>query len=290
MTTISFLGFSEPISSWTHLLAAGCSLIGFFFLYTRGHGNPIRVVSLALFTFCMVFLFSMSGVFHLLDPRGSARLVLQRLDYAGIWVMIAGTFTPIHTILFRGVWRWGVLLGVWLVAIVGLVLQVVFFKDFPEWLALTLFLGLGWVGLISMLRFSVKFRGSASIKLMVAGAVLYSLGAIIDFMRGPVLWPGIFGAHEMFHVFVMLAAFCFWWFIFEWSHYPVSNCLVVEMFIYPDGSVIASAQGEKLQVKAKNKEEGKALLQEALNKLYHKSIQPRVRLRYINEEDFALVK
>jgi channel protein (hemolysin III family) len=101
MNPIPFLGFTDPVSSWSHLLAAVAFFIGAFLLCHRGRGNAARVTSLIVFSLSLVFLFSMSGVFHLLERGGTARAVLQRLDHAGIWVLIAGTFTPIHTILFR---------------------------------------------------------------------------------------------------------------------------------------------------------------------------------------------
>ena len=105
MQSIPFIGFSDPISSWSHLLAAPVAFLGGYFLFKRGRGNKVRLFALGLYTFSLIFLFSMSGVYHLLDRGGAARSVLQRLDYAGIWILIAGTFTPIHTILFRKAWR-----------------------------------------------------------------------------------------------------------------------------------------------------------------------------------------
>src|SRR5207302_1716628 len=150
---------------------------------------------LLLYSFSLVFLFSMSGVFHLLDRGGEARDVLQRLDHAGIWVLIAGTITPLQVILFRGAFRWGMLLFVWLLTINGLVLEIVFFKDFPEWLLLSFFLGLGWLGAISMIQFRKAFTG-ASVTPVALGGIFYSVGAIIDFINWPTLIEGIVGPHE----------------------------------------------------------------------------------------------
>ena len=142
MENIPILGFRDPVSSWTHLLAAAAALLGSIYLIKKGRGSNVRVFSLVVYSLSLVFLFAMSGVYHLLD-QGLARDVLQRLDHAGIWVLIAGTFAPTHVILFRGPWRWLILMIVWVIAITGLVLEVVYFKTFPEWLATTLFLGLG---------------------------------------------------------------------------------------------------------------------------------------------------
>ena len=107
MEIIPLPGFSEPFSSWTHLLAAGTALLGGYVLFTRGRGNALRIFSLLVFSFSLIFLFSMSGVYHLLEPGRAPREVFMHLDHSAIFVLIAGTFTPIHIILFRGPLRWG---------------------------------------------------------------------------------------------------------------------------------------------------------------------------------------
>ena len=168
MIPTPMFGFSDPVSSITHLLAAFAALFGAGFLFARGRGNGPRIFSLMVFSFSLVFLFSMSGVFHLLERGSVARDVFQRLDHAGIWLLIAGTFTPMQVILFRGFWRWSILSLVWTFAITALVLEVIFFHSFPEALLLSLFLGLGWLGAISGYVFRRSF-GDPSIKYLAAG-------------------------------------------------------------------------------------------------------------------------
>ena len=99
----------------------------------------MRLAALSLYSFALIFLFSMSGVYHLLAQAGDARAVLQRLDHAAIWVLIAGTFTPIHVILFRGPWRWLILTTVWVIGLLGLIFEAIFFTSFPQWLITSLF-------------------------------------------------------------------------------------------------------------------------------------------------------
>lgn len=283
MTPISVPGFTDPVSSATHLLMAGASLVGTFFLVAKGRGNAARIMALGLFSFALVFLFSMSGVFHLLDRGGEARDVLQRLDHTGIWVLIAGTFTPLQVILFRGIMRWGMLLFVWTLAITGLVLEVVFFTEFPEWLLLSFFLGLGWLGAISVVQFTKIFKG-ASIKYIVIGGLFYSFGAIIDFARWPNPIDGVIGAHEIFHIFVALAAASHWYFIYQWSHHPVGNVIHFDVHVFPDGRALAQAIGESIAIEAENIIELKRLLRAQVLKKFHASIKPMVRLRYFKEE------
>jgi channel protein (hemolysin III family) len=284
VSTISAFGFYEPFSSWSHLSAAVFSIAGFVILMRRGRGNPMRLWSLGLYSFTLVFLFSMSGIFHLLDKPSDARDVLQRMDHAGIWTLIAGTFTPLHIILFRGPWRWVPLAVIWVLAITGLVLQIVFFTSFPEFLILGLFLGMGWFGFISMLKMKSLYYNDKSLWLLVAGGILYSVGAIIDFFRWPILWPGIIAQHELFHLFVILAAACHWYFIYKWSDHPVENVIHFSVRVFPGPSYHAKADGESIEFTATTMEELKFTAVKMVRARYHHTIEPKIKLRYFNEE------
>src|SRR3954447_18790099 len=99
-------GFSDPVSSLTHLAGAAAFLCLTPSLLLKGRGNPWRVTSLAAFASSVLLLFAASGTYHLLAPGTGGRTVMQRLDHGAIFVLIAGTFTPLHGILFRGAWRW----------------------------------------------------------------------------------------------------------------------------------------------------------------------------------------
>lgn len=283
MTPIPFMGFSDPFSSISHFLAAFAALFGAGFLFAKGRGNGPRVFSLMTFSFTLVFLFSMSGMFHMLERGSVARDVMQRLDHAGIWLLIAGTFTPMQIILFRGFLRWSILFLVWTLAITALVLEVVFFHSFPEALLLSLFLGLGWIGAISGYAFRQSFRDS-SIKYLAAGGIFYSIGAVMDFTRWPVIIPGVLASHEVFHIFVILGALSHWIFVYKWCHHPVMNEIVVNVHIFPHNRMIARAVGENLLLEASSIEEIKRLIKVDVASKFHATIQPTIRLRYFQEE------
>lgn len=228
METISIPGFSEPFSSLSHLLGAGFFLVGWFILMRKARGNRSRVIALTLYSASLVFLFSMSGVYHLLEPELKPRYVLRHLDYAGIWILIAGSFIPLHILLFRGVKRWGILAPVWVTAITGISLQMVFFDTIPEWLSLSFFLFLGWIGLASMILIK-KTHSSLSFKYLALGGFLYSFGAVLEFTRWPTLWSGVIGPHEVFHSFVVWGALSHWWYIYQQSNNPISKHLSIEI-------------------------------------------------------------
>lgn len=171
-------------------------------LIRRGRGDAARVFVLGLFVFCCVFLLSMSGVYHLLDHGSTGHTVLQRLDHAGIFAVIAGSFTPIHWLLFTGWARWGVLLAIWVLAIAGISLKVIFFNDIPEGLGLASYLALGWIGLASGITLWHRF-GFTLIEPLVFSGIAYTTGALLEFLRWPTLIPGVLGPHELLHVGVI---------------------------------------------------------------------------------------
>jgi len=206
------LGFAHPLSSITHLLGA------IFFTYQaipmirRGKGSSIRLISLAVFSGSCIFLLLVSGVYHLLTTTGAPHTVFQRLDHAAIFLVIAGTFTPIHCILFSGFLRWGFLAIVWVLAISGLIVKTIFFTSIPEWLGLSFFLGLGWMGLLMGFHLWRRY-GFTFIRPLVLGGIFYTVGAIIEYHQRLTILPGIIGPHEILHVAVLLGIGFQWWFI-----------------------------------------------------------------------------
>jgi channel protein (hemolysin III family) len=214
MDAISIPGFTEPFSAISHLLGAAVFLvIGVMFVfYALKQSGMLAAVSVGVFVTSVVFLLSMSGVYHLLDEGSSGRAVLQRLDHAGIFALIAGTFTPIHSILFRGFWRWGVLIVIWALAISGIILKSIFFNEMAEWLSLMFYLGLGWLGVLTAFL-THRLHGFAVIKTLLYGAIAYTIGASLEFLRLPIVIPGVLGPHELFHIAVLAGIIFHWYFI-----------------------------------------------------------------------------
>lgn len=209
---LSISGFSDPVSSLTHLIGAGvCAVLSVPLLrhgWRAGH-TPWRVTSLMIFAASAVFLMSMSGVYHMMDTAGTARIVMQRLDHAGIFILIAGTFTPIHAILFKGPWRWGMLGFIWTLAILGVTLKTIFFNPTATTLGLALYVGMGWVGALSMYAIWRRF-GPRMVLHLAMGGVVYTIGAAIELFEPRDLVPGVIRAHELFHV-ACLGGLAFHW-------------------------------------------------------------------------------
>jgi channel protein (hemolysin III family) len=267
-------GFSEPFSSMSHLLGAGFFFVFGIILAKKGRGNLHRQIGLGIYSFSLVFLFSMSGVYHLLEQGNTPRYVLRHLDHAGIWILIAGTFTPMHLILFRGWKRWGVLIPVWIIAITGLTLEMVFFSNIPEWLSLSFFLFLGSIGVVSIWTFKIYYPNS-SYRLIGIGGLAYSLGAVLEFARWPVLIPGIIGPHEIFHIFVLLGALSHWMFIYKNAHRPKAEVLLIHIKeSVSTGEFRAIGENELIDLTAGSLDELHGLIQEWVNQNFHKEMTP----------------
>lgn len=179
-------GFAEPVSSLTHLAGAGVFFCLSPFLLRRRGQSAGRFIALLIFGFSCVFLLSMSGVYHLLPKDAVGRLVLQRLDHAAIFVLIAATFTAVHSVLFSGTWRWAVIVLVWVTSATGITLKTVFFSTTPELLGLTIYIALGWLGFISGVALWRRY-GFSFIKPLLNGGVAYSVGGVLEFFQQPIL-------------------------------------------------------------------------------------------------------
>ena len=212
--TFPIPGFHQPFSSLSHLTGACVFAVASVWLLWRGRGDLARMISLAVFSTAAVCLLSTSGVYHLLSPESDARSVVQRWDHAAIFVLIAATFTPVHTLLFHGWGRSGALLLIWTVAIVGIGLKMVYFDDMPRWLGLGLYLGMGWLGLFTGFSLTRRY-GFNFVQPLAWGGLAYTVGAILEGLRWPVLIGGVVQWHELLHVAVLVGLCCHWSFIYQ---------------------------------------------------------------------------
>lgn len=202
-------GFADPFSSLSHLLGAAIFFALSFPLLWRARHSRSTWISEAVFCFGAVFLLSMSGVYHLLDDGTGAKRVMRFLDHAAIFVLIAASFTPAHIILFSGWRRWGVLAVVWIYAATAIALKMMYFDEIQRSVGITLYLIMGWIGLATgiMLWRHYGFRFMLPILL---GGIAYSVGAILQGLKWPVILPGVFQWHELFHVLVLVGLGTHW--------------------------------------------------------------------------------
>jgi hemolysin III len=157
-----------------------------------------------IYATALAAMFGVSALYHRINWRSTrVRQWMRRLDHSTILLLIAGTYTPFAVLAFDGPLAKVILVAVWIGAAAGLVLNLAWI-DAPKWLATTVFVLLGWVGVIAVPElFSI---GIAPAVLVIVGGGLYTLGALAYALKRPDPLPAIFGYHEIFHLFVIGAA------------------------------------------------------------------------------------
>ena len=206
----------EPVSGFTHLAGAVLSTIGLFLLLGQipAGANMSHIVSLVIFGVSLILLYSASATYHLLNLSEKGIAVLRRIDHMMIFVLIAGTYTPICLIALTGAWRWGLLISIWTLALAGIILKLVWFNA-PRWLSTLFYILMGWLVVIAFVPL-LKALSLAGVAWLVCGGLLYTIGAVIYATKWPRLTSRIFGFHEIFHLFILAGSFCLFWLVFKY--------------------------------------------------------------------------
>jgi hemolysin III len=196
--------FKDPISGLTHAATALLALVGLVFLLIYSPPNPLARLALLTYGVSLVLLFAASSTYHLVKTTPARELWLRKLDHTAIYLLIAGTYTPVCAIVLQGFWRWGLLTIIWTLAAAGIAFKLVYIK-LPRTVTVLIYVAMGWVG---VLGFGELFAAlpPAAIGWLAAGGVLYSLGAVVYATRRLDFWPGVFGFHEVWHLFVTAAS------------------------------------------------------------------------------------
>ena len=196
----------EPISGLIHLFSAVLALIGLVLLVIVGRGDSPRVFSLVVYGLSLVTLFTASTVYHLVRNPAADTSKLRKFDHAAIYVLIAGTYTPICLNFFSGFLQWGFLAFIWAFALAGVLVKLFVIKA-PRWVTAGIYLVMGWMALL-VIKPMLDTIPVGGLLWMLAGGLLYTFGAVIYITKKLDLVPGVFGFHEVWHVFVSLAALC----------------------------------------------------------------------------------
>jgi hemolysin III len=160
----------------------------------------------AVFGAALVLTFGVSALYHRVTWRPATRRVMRRLDHAAIYLLIAGTYTPYGLLVLSGAWQFSVLGIVWIGAALAIAQRLVW-VDAPKWVSAFAGITLGWVGVVAFPQI-VSETGSAGTTLVVAGGLLYTLGAMVYVLQRPDPVPAVFGYHEVFHALTIGAAAC----------------------------------------------------------------------------------
>lgn len=210
---LSFAGhrtvtIKDPVSGYTHLAGAVASVVGLAVLIVAAlsYGTPRHIISYTVFGVSLICLYSASAAYHLFDGSAQGKTPLRTLDHMMIYVLIAGTYTPVCLIALNGSLRWIMFAAVWSCAAAGILTQGLWFNA-PRWLSTAYYTIMGWLGILVIVPLW-RAMSAGGIAFLLGGGLLYTIGAVIYAAKLPhTPWRG-FGFHEIFHLFVIGGSLC----------------------------------------------------------------------------------
>lgn len=207
----------DPVSALTHFIGVILSIFAVIQLVSSATklGSPLHVYAFAIFGASLILLYMASTLYHIIERPQRLSKVLHRIDHMMIFVLIAGTYTPICLIPLNGLFGLTLLTIVWVIAIAGIFFKI-FWMNAPRWLNTGIYIGMGWIIIIAIFPLS-NVLSSSSILWMFAGGIAYTIGGVIYGTKWPPITTKNFGFHEIFHIFVLLGSYC---------HYVVMNTLI----------------------------------------------------------------
>ena len=196
--------FREPVNSLTHWAGALFALGGLVALLIIGWDTPAKIISLAIYGVSLIAMFSASATYHMVRVKDRALEIFRKVDHAAIYLLIAGTYTPFCVNAFEGFWKWGMLTIIWSLALIGIIVKVFYIRA-PRWLNAGIYLVMGWLALAAAGQMLAALPAWV-LTWLIIGGVLYTLGAVVYITKIFNFKPGVFGFHEMWHIFVLFAA------------------------------------------------------------------------------------
>jgi hemolysin III len=188
-----------------HQAAFVVSLVVGTLLIVGAEGGRHRLAA-AVFAGSAAGCFGASALYHRVTWTPHMRLWMRRVDHAGVYLLIAGSYTPVSLLVLRGAWRPVVLAVVWGGAVAAIVLKFVWVAA-PKWLAVAIGIALGWVAVVALPQLATRLNPAAFV-LLVVGGLLYTAGAVVYARRRPDPFPTVFGYHELFHALTIVAVAC----------------------------------------------------------------------------------
>ena len=190
-----------PVRGFLHGTAAVFSLAGLIVLAVKTSEDLPRMLTMLVFGASMVALYTTSSLYHSVPWKERWKRRMQRFDHSMIFLLVAGTYTPISFNVLTGPWKWVTLGVVWGIAVLG-ILQKMLFPKVRNWLSFTLYMVMGWFAVIPVKELFDRLPLEAIVLLIVGGAS-YSVGMILLIAKRPKLSPRIFSYHEVFHILVI---------------------------------------------------------------------------------------
>lgn len=212
------LKVKDPGSALTHFIAMVGAAIAAAPLLLRASKEPghLHIAALAVFIISMILLYAASTIYHTLNISEAANKWLRKLDHMMIFILIAGTYTPVCLIVLGDKSGISLLALVWSIAIVGIAINLLWINC-PKWFSSVIYIATGWVCVLALKQILTALSGAA-FGWLLAGGIIYTVGGIIYALKLPIFNSKHknFGSHEIFHLFVMGGSFCHYMLMYQY--------------------------------------------------------------------------
>ena len=211
------LKIKDPGSAITHFIGCIMAIIAAAPLLIKAAREPgsIYMIAMSIFILSMILLYAASTIYHTLDISPKVNKILRKLDHMMIFILIAGTYTPVCLIVLGDRTGWNLLALVWGIAAAGILIKALWITC-PKWFSSLLYIAMGWVCILAISRIVQALPREAFLWLL-AGGLIYTLGGIIYALKLPLFNARHknFGSHEIFHLFVMGGSFCHYMMMYQ---------------------------------------------------------------------------
>ncbi|MBR6615513.1 MAG: hemolysin III family protein [Lachnospiraceae bacterium] len=212
------INIKDPGSALTHFIAMILAIVAAIPLIAKAAyaSGRFAAIAVAVFIVSMILLYAASTIYHTLDISEHVNRILKKIDHMMIFVLIAGTYTPVCLIVLGNPVGYRLLALVWAIAVAGIVISALWINC-PKWFSSMIYIAMGWVCLTAIKTIVASLTPGAFYWLL-AGGIIYTIGGIIYALKLPLFNARFkhFGSHEIFHLFVMGGSFCHYIVMFQY--------------------------------------------------------------------------
>lgn len=200
----------EPVNGLTHLIGAILSLIGLIAMLLKlsfDNGTALQYIAIIAFGIGSILLYSASATYHsVISSSKKVLMRLKRLDHSMIFLLIAGSYAPYCLIALNNKSGYILFSAVAIASFIGIIFKIAWVTC-PRWLSSTIYIAIGWFAIFAVYPIS-KAIPTTGLILLILGGIMYTVGGIIYALKKDKFKIGLFGTHEIFHVFIMLGTLC----------------------------------------------------------------------------------
>lgn len=194
----------EPVNTWTHFITFLAGIAGLVYLIIFSYRDLAKLATMGIYGASIVILYGASTAYHWANTTPEKQLILRKFDHISIFILIAGTYTPVLYYGLEGTWRWVMLAAIWGLSLVGIIIKI-FFLGIQRWVSTMFYIILGWMAIVPMSRLIQAYPKEAML-LLFLGGLSYTVGGIIYATKIFNFIPNKFGFHEVFHIFISIGS------------------------------------------------------------------------------------